>query len=85
MPSKQVHIHVKGILAKSWNHWFAGLEVIPMDNGQTDLAGSLPDQAALMGVLDQLDALGLKLVAVYTADAADRPQEKISVLQGEIK
>ena len=34
------------------------------DRGETELAGALPDQAALHGVLARIEALGLELLEV---------------------
>lgn len=72
-------IRVAGLLAESWSDWFAGLTVesIPPQEsalrgddpgrGETVLRGALPDQAALLGVLNQLQALNLSLISVTRA------------------
>jgi hypothetical protein len=43
---------------------WAGLEVKRLDNGETILSGAVVDQAALMGILNQLHRLNLTLVSV---------------------
>ena len=57
-------IRIKGHLDKSWADWFNGLAIIHEDNGDTLLSGSLPDQAALHGVLNRLRDLGIQLISV---------------------
>ena len=56
-------IHVKGHLDESWSDWLEGLELKLMDNGEMKLSGYIPDQAALMGILNKLYRLNLTLLA----------------------
>jgi len=56
-------IRVHGILGERLIAAFPGLVAQP-DRGDTLLVGHLPDQAALHGVLAQVEALGLELVEV---------------------
>jgi len=60
-------IHVKGQLDSSWSEWLEGLEVKPLENGEMILAGTIVDQAALMGVLNKLSHLNLALISVNLA------------------
>ncbi len=57
-------IRVLGCLDSSWSEWFEGLAVTVKANGEMVLRGSLPDQAALFGVLIKVRDLGLPLLAV---------------------
>lgn len=57
-------IRVKGHLGREWTDWFEGLTVTPQEDGDTVLAGSVPDQAALHGLLKKVRDLGLPLVSV---------------------
>lgn len=57
-------IRVRGQLDSSWSAWFGGLTVTPLANGETLLAGPLPDQAALHGILAKLRDLNLPILAV---------------------
>jgi hypothetical protein len=57
-------IHVKGHLDKSWSDWLEGLEVKLLDNGEMVLSGYIVDQAALMGILNRLNNLNLKLLSM---------------------
>lgn len=61
-------IRVKGHLDKAWADWFGGLTIIHEDSGETLLTGTLPDQAALHGVLNRLRDLGADLLAVNAVD-----------------
>lgn len=60
-------IRIKGYLDPKWSDWLEGLSIIPQDNGETLLSGSLPDQAALHGVLAKIRDLNLILVSVSQA------------------
>jgi hypothetical protein len=56
-------IRVDGGLDSHWSEWFGGLQVTS-DGGDTVLSGTLPDQAALHGVLSHVGSLGLSVIAV---------------------
>lgn len=57
-------IRVQGQLDGSWRDWFDGLKVTPQENGETLIAGPIPDQAALHGILTKVLNLGLPLLSV---------------------
>lgn len=57
-------IRVKGHLDLSWADWFDGMTIIHQDNGETLLAGTLVDQAALHGMLHKVSDLGIPLISV---------------------
>lgn len=57
-------IRIKGHLSPAWSEWFAGLAVHNDEQGEAVLTGWLPDRAALYGVLNQIQALNLTLLAV---------------------
>jgi hypothetical protein len=56
-------VRVEGVLDGRWSDWFEGLEV-KSEGGETILAGTLPDQPALHGVLDKVRDLGLTVLGV---------------------
>jgi len=56
-------IHVKGRLDLKWKEWFDGLE-IKYTNGDTLLVGTVLDQAALHGILTELNDLGLTILSI---------------------
>jgi hypothetical protein len=57
-------IRIQGHLSTEWSAWFDGLTITNDSNGEAVLTGSLPDQAALYGVLNRLQMLNLALLAV---------------------
>ena len=66
-----VEIHVKGHLDDKWSDWLGGLDVKRLDNGEMILSGAIVDQAALMGILNQLNRLNLALLAVREINPTD--------------
>ncbi len=56
-------IRIREKLDEGWQEWFEGMSIRP-DAGGTTLAGFLPDQAALHGVIGRVQRLGLYLMAV---------------------
>jgi len=56
-------IHVRGHLGETLLGAFPGLRA-EAHGGETVLVGTLPDQAALYGVLAGVEALGLELLGV---------------------
>ena len=56
-------VRVRGQLGRTMRAAFAGLDA-QADGEDTVLAGVLADQAALHGVLAQIEALGLELLEV---------------------
>ena len=61
-PPLQCEIHIRGLLGETLLAGFPDLEATQRD-GETLLSGAL-DQAALFGVLAQIEALGLELLEV---------------------
>ncbi|UCC88405.1 MAG: hypothetical protein JSV81_03600 [Anaerolineales bacterium] len=57
-------IRVEGHLTDRWSDWFDGLAIRHDADGETTLSGLLPDQAALFGVLHQIQGLNLTLISV---------------------
>lgn len=66
----QYAIRVRGVLGERLLYAFPGLSA-QIASGDTVLAGSLPDQAALHGVLHQVEALGLELIEVRQVTQRD--------------
>ena len=65
-------IRVKGHLDDARSAWFDGLALTRTEDGETVLAGDLPDQAALHGALAKVRDLGLPLLELTCAERDDR-------------
>lgn len=61
-------IRIRGQLSAGWSAWFDGLTVVNCPDDETILSGSLPDQAALFGVLNRLYGLNLRLLSLTCSD-----------------
>ena len=61
---QQVEIHIKGHIGPDWSDWLGGLSIAHTETGETVLAGTVRDQAALRGLLDRFADLGLDLLSV---------------------
>ncbi len=57
-------LKLKGHLDPGWSEWFAGLTLTHLAGNETLLAGSLPDQAALHGLLERIRDFNLTLISV---------------------
>jgi hypothetical protein len=56
-------IRIKSYIDCDWSEWFEGLTITQEEDGTTLLAGPIPDQAALYGLLKRINDLGLPLVS----------------------
>lgn len=61
-------IRIRGHLNPCWSERFAGLRLTHLETGETLLSGSLPDQAALHGLLEHIRDLNLRLISVTSGD-----------------
>lgn len=64
-------IRINGHLDPRWSTWFDGLRLDQQPDGTTTIRGSIPDQAALHGVLQKVRDLGLELLSVVRQDPND--------------
>jgi len=58
------HIKVKGNLDPKWADWFDGFVLTFPGNDETFLRSRVADQAALHGILNKINRLGLVLILV---------------------
>ncbi|MBN1536678.1 MAG: hypothetical protein JW908_08105 [Anaerolineales bacterium] len=61
-------IRIQGHLEERWAAWFEDLAFSYEAENTTILRGSLEDQAALHGVLNNIRNLNLKLISVQTIE-----------------
>jgi hypothetical protein len=66
-------INIKGHLDPLWSDWFAGLRLTHLEGNETLLSGSLPDQAALHGLLERIRDLNLTLILVSCGGPSTAP------------
>jgi hypothetical protein len=73
-----MEIRVKGQLDDQWRDWFENMELKLLENGEMILSGAISDQAALMGILNKLNRLNLKLLSVneVSQNKSDVEKEK---------
>lgn len=57
-------IRIKGYLSPRTAELFDGFSVLSEKDGETLLAGSVPDQAALHGIFKQMRDSGIPLISV---------------------
>jgi hypothetical protein len=57
-------IRVKGQVGPEWSEWFGGMTITCDETNETILSGQVLDQAALYGILNKIQALGLTLLSV---------------------
>jgi hypothetical protein len=63
-----VSIRIQGHLDPTWQEWLEGLEIVHEEGGTSRLSGTLPDQAALFGVLIKIDHLSLTLLSLERSE-----------------
>ena len=61
---QQVEIKVEGHIDKGWSEWLEYFVITHTDENETILIGTIPDQAALYGLIAKLRDLGLSLISV---------------------
>jgi hypothetical protein len=64
-------IKVEGYLDAGWSYWFAGLKLTHLESDVTLLAGMLPDQSALHGLLERIRDMNLALISVTCGGPSD--------------
>ena len=71
-----MEIRVKGQLNDQWRDWFDNMGLRLLENGEMILSGAIADQAALMGILNKLNRLNLKLLSVNEVSRTKSDIEK---------
>jgi hypothetical protein len=62
-------IHIQGELSTNWSEWLGGMTVETKPGNESVLYGELPDQTALLGVLNMIHALNLTIIFVKKGGA----------------
>ncbi len=63
-----VEIKIKGTLKEDWSDWLEGLIISNQADGETILSGQIPDQSALLGLLNRIHGLNLQLISFSQSD-----------------
>jgi hypothetical protein len=69
-------IKIRGHLDQQWSEWFAGLKLTYLEGDGSLLSGTLPDQAALHGLLERIRDLNLTLISVTSANPSAQNPDK---------
>ena len=76
-------IRVDGHLQPRWTTWFDGFTVTTEPDGTTAVRGTVPDQAALHGLLQRIRDMGLRLISVTPLDPP-APPAPAHLTEGEL-
>ncbi len=67
-------IKIGGHLDPCWSDWFEGMQLTHFARDETLLSGTLPDQAALHGLLERIRDLNVKLISVTSGHPSPRSE-----------
>jgi hypothetical protein len=69
-------IKIRGHLDQGWSEWFADLKLTYLEQDVTLLSGTLPDQAALHGLLERIRDLNLTLISLTSGATTTQDSDK---------
>ncbi len=67
--SKQYQIRIKGQVPERYTTWFEPLTMVHLADGNTLLQGQILDQSQLVGIINQIHSLNLKLISIFDIHA----------------
>ncbi len=68
---KHYQIRVEGKVPERWRAWFDPLTMVYLPEGDTLLQGEIVDQSQLMGFINQIHSLNLKLISVNAGERCE--------------
>ena len=67
-PVEAIEIRVRGHVDANWSDRLGGLTITHTRAGDTILTGPVRDQSALIGLMNMISGLGIRLVSVASAE-----------------
>ncbi len=64
-------IRIQGKISERWHAWFDPLTVTDLPDGDTLLHGQIVDQSQLVGIINQIHNLNLRLLSVNAGDESE--------------
>ena len=58
-----IEVRITGHLKPDWSDWLGDLIISNEVNGETILRGQIPDQSALLGLLNRIHGLNVELLS----------------------
>lgn len=67
----RTEIRIKGSMNPTWSDWFGDMQMQNCGYDETILRGTLPDMAAVYGIISRLSSLALPLVSIVCIEETD--------------
>ena len=71
-----VEIRIKGHIDRDWSDYLTALTVTHTDQGETLLSGSVRDQSALLGLMNSLSGLSLRILSVALKESLPQSHQE---------
>ncbi len=68
---KHYQIRIEGRIPERWQSWFDPFSMVTLPEGDTMLQGEIVDQSQLVGVINQLHSLNLKILSVNAGERCE--------------
>jgi len=73
---QQVEVRIKGHIDRDWSDWITEVTVTHTAQGETVLSGSVRDQSALLGLMNNLSGLGLRILSVALQESLPQRHDR---------